>query len=64
MHRTVALWLVKSARALTMPERDVGFRKVMERATGAAYAPPCYNTVKHASFPHEILSGLLGEVTY
>ena len=36
MHRTVTLWLVKSARALTLPEKDEGFRKVMEKATGGA----------------------------
>ena len=56
LHRAIALWLVKSARPLTLPERDEGFRRVMERATGGGYSPPSYKTVKqvsHPTNPHE-----------
>ncbi|KAK3269948.1 hypothetical protein CYMTET_21631 [Cymbomonas tetramitiformis] len=45
IHRRVTLWLLRSGRPLTLPERGADFRGIFEEIFKEGYTPPCYHTV-------------------
>ena len=45
LDKLCAKWLVDAKRPLTLPEKDNGFRKLLQEATNGQYCPPSYKTV-------------------